>query len=74
MNQIYLGNEKKVYLCEYLCENSKKSLIILSNIGWYHTGPNRMFPNLANYVMTNRSMYFVLITLDQVKVMEHMKI
>ena len=47
MNQIYLGNEKKVYLCEYLCENSKKSLIILPNIGWYHTGSNRMFPNLA---------------------------
>lgn len=47
MNQIYLGDEKQVYLCEYLCENSKKSLIILSNIGWYHTGPNRIFPNLA---------------------------
>lgn len=47
MNQIYLGNEEKVYLCEYLCENSNKSLIILPNIGWYHTGPNRLFPNLA---------------------------
>jgi len=47
MNQIYLGDEKKVYLCEYLCENSKISVIILPNIGWYHTGPNRIFPNLA---------------------------